>query len=81
MSKLPDSGLTEADINVFMNRILGEAVEKSWMWKHSLDWNIKAELEVEILEMLVSCYMLSMWSDAAFTSEAEDEESCLSDSD
>lgn len=81
MFKRPDHGLSESDINTFMHKMLAEAVEKSWMWKHSVDWDIKAELEIEILEMLVSCYMLSMWSDAAFSLEVEDEESLASDFD
>ena len=81
MYKKPDHGLSENDINAFMHKMLAEAVERAWMWKHSVDWEIKAELEVAILESLCSCYMLSMWSDTAFSSEGEDEESLASDFD
>lgn len=72
---LPDCGIYPSDVNTFMQTQLSEAVELSWVWHQMEDCDFKAELAYDILQSLVSVYMLNMWADMAFSSVASEKES------
>lgn len=77
----PDCGIGPYDIQKFMQNQMSEAVELSWVWHQMEESDFKEELGSDILQSLVSVYMLQMWSDMAFNSEASDEESQEEDDD
>ena len=69
----PDCGISPYDIQKFMQNQLSEAVELAWVWHQMEQSDFKEELGLDILQSLVSVYMLQMWSDASWG--ASDEES------
>lgn len=64
MTKSPDCGLTERDLEMFQARTLSEALELAWQWKQMPICEDRFEIGDQILEMLVQAYLLAMWADS-----------------
>lgn len=68
----PDHGLSKTDLEIFSAQLLSEAIEKAWLWKHSLEDDNRYELQDSILDTLVSVYMLGMWIESNLEGEVEE---------
>lgn len=79
MLRRPDYGLTERDLELFMAKMLAECVEKAWIAHHTPLNEHREELQADIMQTLVSCYMAQMWAEAAFKKEEPIEESLEED--
>lgn len=77
--KLQDHGLSQHDIELFQSNQLSEAMELAWLWKSTPPGEIKLELEETILESLVACYALSMWTETAYSQDSSEDDPALED--
>lgn len=81
MLRRPDHGLSERDLEIFMAKMLADAVEKAWIAHHTPLDDHRDELTHDVMQMLVSCYMTQMWAEAAFKKEVSEPENLEEDFD
>lgn len=64
--KVFDHGLSRTDIEAFQSKLLSDALEDSHIWSCMEEGDLKDEIRDDVMEKLVACYTLSMWSQQAY---------------
>ena len=67
----PDCGISPYDVQKFMQTQMSEAIELAWVWHQMEQSDFKEELGLDILQSLVSVYMLQMWADTSWGASDE----------
>lgn len=61
-----DHGISRHDIEMFQTKLLSDALEDAHVWSCMGESDLKDEIRDDIMDKLVSCYQLSIWSQQAY---------------
>lgn len=61
-----DHGISRQDIEAFQTKLLNDCLEDAHIWSCMGPSDLKDEIRDDILEKLVACYQLSIWSEQAY---------------